>query len=434
MRFELHLFTSFTLALHTPRTLRQLALTETNCPNPTCHLNPGTDEAESPRYTPFSSMDHTSDAETLSRFEIFRLLVYISSFFDILSLAEHIETIRNDRKVVMEAIGSFLMDQILKMEWLSALVTGLLTSAGIDTTTQWGGSLQFFLYDTVKIVILLCVMIFIISYVQSFFPPERSKRILGRFKGISGNVIGALLGTVTPFCACSSIPLFIAFTRAGLPLGVTFSFLISSPMVDLASLVLVMSIFGPQIAIIYTIVGLVIAVVGGTVIDRLGMEGQIQDFVRGEATAITEDLTMTIQERIAFAASSTAATFKKVFPFILAGVAIGALIHNWIPQELIEAILGDGNPFAVILAALVGAPIYADIFGTLPIAEALYAKGVGLGTLLTFMMSVTVLSIPSLTMLARVVKPKLLGTFVGVCLVGMIASGYLFNALQPMFA
>lgn len=434
MRFELHLFTSFTLTLHTPRTLRQLALTGTNYPNPTCHLNPGTDEAESPRYTPFSSMDHTSDAETLSRFEIFRLLVYISSFFDILSLAEHIETIRNDRKVIMEAIGSFLMDQILKMEWLSTLVTGLLTSAGIDTTTQWGGSLQFFLYDTVKIVILLCVMIFIISYVQSFFPPERSKRILGRFKGISGNVIGALLGTVTPFCACSSIPLFIAFTRAGLPLGVTFSFLISSPMVDLASLVLVMSIFGPQIAIIYTIVGLVIAIVGGTVIDRLGMEGQIQDFVRGEATAITEDLTMTIQERIAFAASSTAATFKKVFPFILAGVAIGALIHNWIPQELIEAILGDGNPFAVILAALVGAPIYADIFGTLPIAEALYAKGVGLGTLLTFMMSVTVLSIPSLTMLARVVKPKLLGTFVGVCLVGMIASGYLFNALHPMFA
>lgn len=334
----------------------------------------------------------------------------------------------------MEAIGSFLMDQVLKMEWLSALVTGLLTSAGIDTTTQWGGSLQFFLYDTVKIVILLCVMIFIISYVQSFFPPERSKRMLGRFKGISGNVIGALLGTVTPFCACSSIPLFIAFTRAGLPLGVTFSFLISSPMVDLASLVLVMGIFGARVAVIYTIVGLVIAIVGGTVIDRLGMEGQIQDFVRGEATAITEDLTMTIQERIAFAASSTAATFKKVFPFILAGVAIGALIHNWIPQELIEAILGDGNPFAVILAALVGALIYADIFGTLPIAEALYAKGVGLGTLLAFMMSVTVLSIPSLTMLARVVKPKLLGIFVGVCLTGMIASGYLFNALQPMFA
>lgn len=334
----------------------------------------------------------------------------------------------------MEAIGSFLMNQALKMEWLNSLVTGLLASAGIDTSTQWGGSLQFFLYDTVKIVILLCVMIFIISYVQSFFPPERSKRILGRFKGISGNVIGALLGTVTPFCACSSIPLFIAFTRAGLPLGVTFSFLISSPMVDLASLVLVMSIFGPQVAVIYAIVGLVIAIVGGAAIQRLGMDDQIQEFVRAKDVIINEEETMTFQDRIEFAASSTTSTLKKVFPFILAGVSIGALIHNWIPQEIIGAILGDSNPFAVILAALVGAPIYADIFGTLPIAEALYAKGAGLGTLLTFMMSVTVLSIPSLTMLARVVRPKLLATFVVVCLVGMIISGYLFNALQPIFS
>ena len=334
----------------------------------------------------------------------------------------------------MEAIGSFLMNQVLKMEWLNSLVAGLLASAGIDTSTHWGGSLQFFLYDTVKIVILLCVMIFIVSYVQSFFPPERSKRILGRFKGISGNVIGALLGTVTPFCACSSIPLFIAFTRAGLPLGVTFSFLISSPMVDLASLVLVMSIFGPQVAVIYAIVGLVIAIVGGAAIQRLGMDDQIQEFVRAKDVIINEEETMTFQDRIAFAASSTTSTFKKVFPFILAGVSIGALIHNWIPQEIIGAILGDSNPFAVILAALVGAPIYADIFGTLPIAEALYAKGAGLGTLLTFMMSVTVLSIPSLTMLARVVRPKLLATFVVVCLVGMIISGYLFNALQPIFS
>ena len=334
----------------------------------------------------------------------------------------------------MEAIGSFLMDQVLKMEWLSELVTGLLASAGVDTASRWGGSLQFVLYDPVKIVILLCVMIFVISYVQSFFPPERSKRILGRFKGIAGNVIGALLGTVTPFCACSSIPLFIAFTRAGLPLGVTFSFLISSPMVDLASLVLVMSIFGPQIAIIYTVVGLVIAIAGGAVIQRLGMDDQIQEFVRAEGPAGTDEEMMDVRDRLAFAASSTASTFKKVFPFILAGVAIGALIHNWIPQEIIEAVLGDGNPFAVVLAAIVGAPIYADIFGTLPIAEALYAKGVGLGTLLAFMMSVTVLSIPSLTMLSRVVRPKLLATFVGVCLAGMIASGYLFNALQPLFA
>lgn len=334
----------------------------------------------------------------------------------------------------METIGSFLMDQVLKMQWLSELITSMLASIGIDTASRWGGSLQFFLYDTIKIVILLCVMIFIISYIQSFFPPERSKRILGHFKGITGNVIGALLGTVTPFCACSSIPLFIAFTRAGLPLGVTFSFLISSPMVDLASLVLVMSIFGPQIAIIYTIVGLVIAIVGGAVIQHLNMDNQIQEFVRAEGPTDTEETSMTTQERLSFAASSTISTFKKVFLFILVGVAIGALIHNWIPQDIIEAVLGSSNPLAVILAALIGAPIYADIFGTLPIAEALYAKGVGLGTLLTFMMSVTVLSIPSLTMLSRVVKPKLLGTFVGVCLIGMIVSGYLFNALQPLFS
>lgn len=334
----------------------------------------------------------------------------------------------------METVGSFLMDQVLKMQWLSELITSMLASIGIDTASRWGGSLQFLLYDTIKIVILLCVMIFIISYIQSFFPPERSKRILGHFKGITGNVIGALLGTVTPFCACSSIPLFIAFTRAGLPLGVTFSFLISSPMVDLASLVLVMSIFGPQIAIIYTIVGLVIAIVGGAVIQHLNMDNQIQEFVQAEGPTNTEETSMTTQERLSFAASSTISTFKKVFLFILVGVAIGALIHNWIPQDIIEAVLGSGNPLAVILAALIGAPIYADIFGTLPIAEALYAKGVGLGTLLTFMMSVTVLSIPSLTMLSRVVKPKLLGTFVGVCLIGMIVSGYLFNALQPLFS
>lgn len=334
----------------------------------------------------------------------------------------------------MDAIGSFILDQVLKMNWLSDLFTNLLRSLGVSMDSPWGASLQFFLYDTVKIVILLCVMIFLISYVQSFFPPERSKRILGRFKGISGNVIGALLGTVTPFCACSSIPLFIAFTRAGLPLGVTFSFLISSPMVDLASLVLVMSIFGPQVAVIYTVVGLVIAIVGGAVIQRLGMDDQIADFVRGEAAPDAGEEGMTVRERAQFAATSTASTFKKVFPFILAGVAIGAVIHNWVPQEVVEAVLGDGNPLAVVLAAIVGAPIYADIFGTLPIAEALFFKGVGLGTVLTFMMSVTVLSIPSLTMLSRVVKPKLLGTFVAVCLIGMIVSGYVFNALQPLFA
>lgn len=333
----------------------------------------------------------------------------------------------------MEIVGSFILDQLLKMQWLSDLVTVLLTSLGLDTTTQIGGSVHFFIYDTVKIVLLLCVMIFLISYIQSYFPPQRSKRILGRFRGVGANIIGALLGTVTPFCSCSSIPLFIGFTRAGLPLGVTFSFLISSPMVDLASIVLIMSIFGPEIALVYTVVGLIIAVVGGTVIEKLSMDDQVAEFVQGKGLA-DGDMEMNTQgDRVRFAAVEMSVTFKKVFPFILAGVAIGAAIHNWIPQEIVEMVLGEGNPFAVVLATLIGAPIYADIFGTIPIAEALYFKGVGLGTILAFMMSVTTLSIPSLTMLSRVIKPKLLATFIGVCLVGMIISGYIFNAVAPLF-
>lgn len=333
----------------------------------------------------------------------------------------------------MEAFGAFLMDQVLKMQWLSDLVSTLLGALGLDLSSPWGGTIHFFLYDTAKIVILLCVMIFIISYIQSHFPPERSKRILGRFKGIGGNIAGALLGTVTPFCACSSIPLFIAFTRAGLPLGITFSFLISSPMVDIASIILIMSIFGPSVAAIYTIVGLVIAVVGGSIIERMHLSDQIADFVRGESVDAGASETMSRSARVRYALGQTGETFRKVFPFILVGVAIGAAIHNWIPQEIIETVLGDGNPFAVVLATLIGAPIYADIFGTIPIAEALFQKGVGLGTILAFMMSVTVLSIPSLTMLSRVVKPKLLIAFIGVCLAGMIISGYLFNWLQPLF-
>lgn len=333
----------------------------------------------------------------------------------------------------MEVVESFLMDQVFKMQWLSDLVTLVVSAFGLDVGSSWGGTIHFFIYDTIKIVILLCVMIFVISYIQSYFPPERSKRILGRFKGISGNIVGALLGTVTPFCACSSIPLFIAFTRAGLPLGVTFSFLISSPMVDIASIVLIMSIFGPHVALIYTVVGLVIAVTGGTIIQNLRMDDQVADFVRGEAVSAEQVESMSRRERACYAFEQTSETFRKVFPFILLGVAIGALIHNWIPQNIIEAILGNGNPFAVVIATLIGAPIYADIFGTIPIAEALFQKGVGLGTILAFMMSVTVLSIPSLTMLSRVVKPKLLATFVGISLVGMIMSGYVFNWLQPLF-
>lgn len=332
----------------------------------------------------------------------------------------------------MEPIGTFVMDQLLKMQWLSDAVTALLATVGIDAATKLGGSLHFFIYDTAKIVLLLCVMIFVIGYIQSYFPPERSRRLLGRFKGIWANVVGALLGTVTPFCSCSSIPLFIGFTRAGLPLGVTFSFLISSPMVDLGSIVLIMSIFGAPVAIAYTAVGLVIAIVGGTLIERMHLDDQVAEFVHGSGPTDDEMLSMSRIDRLAYARGETWSTFKKVFPYILIGVAIGALIHNWIPQEVIEPVLGDGNPFAVVIATLVGAPIYADTFGAIPIAEALVAKGVGIGTVLAFMMSVTTLSIPSLTMLSRVVKPKLLAVFVGVCLIGMTISGYIFNAVQPL--
>lgn len=331
----------------------------------------------------------------------------------------------------MQKIGSFILDQLLKMQWLSDLVASALVCFGIDSRSSWGGTLHFFIYDTIKIVILLVTMIFVISYIQSYFPPERSRRILSRFRGIQGNVVGALLGTVTPFCSCSSIPLFIGFTRAGLPLGVTFSFLISSPMVDLGSLVLITSAFGPGVAVLYTVFGLVVAITGGALIQRLGMDDQVMDFVRGKSADIEEDMSRTPREHVLYAAGETASTFRKVFPYILVGVGIGSLVHNWIPQEVIEPVLGDGNPFAVILATVAGAPIYADVFGVIPIAESLLAKGAALGTVLSFMMSVTVLSVPSLIMLARVVKPKLLGIFVGICLIGIVACGYTFNVLQP---
>lgn len=286
------------------------------------------------------------------------------------------------------------------------------------------------MYDVIKITILLCTLIFIISYIQSYFPPERSKKILGRFHGIGANIISALLGTVTPFCSCSSIPLFIGFTSAGLPLGVTFSFLISSPMVDLGSLVLLMSIFGAKVAIVYVVVGLVIAVVGGTLIEKLHMEKYVESFILSASGVDIESPALTKRERVQYAKEQVVSTFKKVFPYILVGVGIGAVIHNWIPESWIEAVLGSNNPFGVILATLVGVPMYADIFGTIPVAEALLIKGAQLGTILSFMMAVTTLSLPSLIMLRKAVKPKLLTLFIAVCTIGIIIVGYLFNVFQ----
>lgn len=330
-------------------------------------------------------------------------------------------------------IWKFLQDQVLGMKWLNELIGNGLSMLGLDIGSRLGGSVQFFLYDVIKITVLLCFLIFVISYIQSYFPPERSKKILGRFHGIGANIISALLGTVTPFCSCSSIPLFIGFTSAGLPLGVTFSFLISSPMVDLGSLVLLMSIFGAKVAVIYVLVGLVIAVVGGTIIEKLHMERYVESFILSTKSVDIEAPTLTKAERVKYAKEQVSATFKKVFPYILLGVGIGAVIHNWIPESWIEAVLGSNNPFGVILATLVGVPMYADIFGTIPVAEALLSKGAQLGTILSFMMAVTTLSLPSMIMLRKAVKPKLLALFIGVCTVGIIMVGYLFNVFQFLF-
>lgn len=328
--------------------------------------------------------------------------------------------------------GGFIADQILGMKWLNTLIGTLLTSLGLDTTNRVGGSVLFFLYDVIKITILLCVLIYIISYIQSYFPPEKSKKIMGRFHGIWANLIAALLGTVTPFCSCSSIPLFIGFTSAGLPLGVTFSFLISSPMVDIGSLVLLMSIFGVKVAVLYGLLGLAIAVIGGTLIEKLGMERYVEEFIRKATVTDISSPKLSQKERLIYSKEQMLETLKKVFPYILVGVGIGAVIHNWIPEKWVEFILGSDNPFGVILATIIGIPMYADIFGTIPIAEALLSKGAQLGTVLAFMMGVTTLSLPSMIMLRKAVKPKLLGVFIMICAVGIIIVGYLFNIFQGL--
>lgn len=332
----------------------------------------------------------------------------------------------------MSVIWNFIQNEILGMSWLNRLIGALLNACGLDTSGRIGGSIQFFIYDTIKIFVLLGFLIFVISYIQSYFPPERTKKILGRFHGIGANIIGAILGTVTPFCSCSSIPLFIGFTSAGLPLGVTFSFLISSPMVDLGSLVLLMSIFGWKVAVAYVVFGLVVAVVGGTLIEKLHLENEVEDFIRNAKSVDVEAEKLTFKDRIKYAWEQVLETAKKVLPYVLVGVGIGAVIHNYIPEEWIVKALGNNNPFGVILATIAGVPMYADIFGTIPIAEALLAKGALLGVVLSFMMGVTTLSLPSIIMLRKAVKPKLLGIFIAICTVGLILVGYFFNLIQPL--
>lgn len=327
---------------------------------------------------------------------------------------------------------SVIQDEILGMKWLNRLIGKLLTLCGLDIDSRIGGSILFFLYDTIKIMVLLGVLILIISYIQSFFPPERSKKILGRFNGLGARIIAALLGTVTPFCSCSSIPLFIGFTSAGLPLGVTFSFLISSPMVDLGSLVLLMSVFGWKVAVVYVVLGLVIAVAGGTLIEKLHLEDQVQDFIRNGKAIDLPQAELHFKERLKYAWDQVVSTAKKVFPYVLIGVGIGAVIHNWIPEGWVVTALGGNNPFGVVIATICGVPMYADIFGTIPIADALLSKGALLGVVLSFMMGVTTLSLPSMIMLKKAVKGKLLGTFIAICTVGIILVGYFFNAMQGL--
>jgi uncharacterized membrane protein YraQ (UPF0718 family) len=331
---------------------------------------------------------------------------------------------------IIEKVGIFIQDQILGMKWLNKLIGDMLVLFGLDIESRVGASVQFFIYDMIKILVLLCILIFVISYIQSYFPPERTKKILGKYKGIWANLMGALLGTVTPFCSCSSIPLFIGFTNSGLSVGVTFSFLISSPLVDLGAFILLSSILGFKIAFAYVVVGILLAVTGGTLIDKFGLEKYVEQFIKAKSSVDISEENISKKERIKYANEQMTATVKKVFWYVVIGVGIGAAIHNWIPTDIIQAILGVNNPFSVLIATSVGIPMYADIFGTIPIAEALFASGVGIGTILSFMMAVTALSLPSIIMLSKVVKPKLLGVFVGIVSIGIVIIGYTFNAFS----
>lgn len=331
---------------------------------------------------------------------------------------------------IIKTAWDFFQYEILGMAWLNRAISHALVTLGMDANSKITASINFFVYDVIKIMVLLGILIFVISYIQSYFPPERTKKILSRYNGITANIISALLGTVTPFCSCSSIPIFMGFTSAGLPVGVTFSFLISSPMVDLGSLVLLMSIFGPKVAIVYVVLGLVIAVCGGTMISKLKMENEIEEFVRKAKQLDMPENELHFKERASYAWAQVTSTAKKVFPYVIVGVAIGAVIHNWIPEKFIVQLLGERNPFGVVLATLAGVPMYADIFGTIPIAESLLAKGAQLGVVLSFMMAVTTLSLPSMIMLRKAVKPKLLGVFIAICVAGIVIVGYLFNVVQ----
>lgn len=318
---------------------------------------------------------------------------------------------------------------LLKMQGLSEAVAQFLLSVGLSSSNAWFAVVHFFLYDTIKISLLLYFFVFLVSWLQSYFPPERTRSILLRHRGWRANTLAALLGTITPFCSCSSIPLFMGFTRAGLPRGVTFSFLISSPMVDLGALLILISVFNLKIAMAYVVMGLISAVVGGQLIEKFNPQTSAAPSTSLSSTVLEQS----ISARARFAFTMAGQVFRNVFLFVVIGVGLGAFIHNVVPTDWVLHWLGADNAYSVLTATLIGVPMYADIFGVIPVAQALLAKGAPVGTVVAFMMAVTTLSAPSLILLHRVISQRVLWTFVGVCTLTIVFNGFILNAASAWF-
>ncbi|MBM7853917.1 uncharacterized membrane protein YraQ (UPF0718 family) [Desulfohalotomaculum tongense] len=314
--------------------------------------------------------------------------------------------------------------------WLDYLMRLLVTEVfGLSMDSRLGSSVHFFFYDTVKIIILLGIMIFAISYIRSYFPPERTKKILTRFGGVKGNIMASLLGIVTPFCSCSSVPLFIGFVEAGIPLGVTFSFLITSPIVNEAAFAILLGTFGVKIAAVYVAAGVLLGVLGGIVIGRMKMEKEVEDYVYKLKVGEAEIQEMTVQERIDFALNNVKDILRRIWLFLFIGIGLGAAIHGYAPEAILARYAGPDNPLAVFVATILAIPLYSNALGTIPIAEALINKGVGIGTALAFMMATTALSAPEMILLRKVIKPRLIANFVLITGIGIVIVGYLFNFL-----
>ncbi|HIJ96634.1 MAG TPA: permease [Desulfuromonadales bacterium] len=300
---------------------------------------------------------------------------------------------------------------------------------GLSPGSHLGDALNFFIYDTLKIFFLLSVIIYAVAIIRSWFPPEKTKRILSHEREYIGNVVAALLGIVTPFCSCSAVPLFIGFVESGVPLGVTFSFLVSSPMVNEVALIMLWGMFGWKIALIYISTGLLVAIISGIVIGRLKMEKYIQDYVWEMQVGKGEIVEQSWKERFDYARDYTLELLKKIWIYVVIGIAIGGFIHGYVPQDFLARWAGRDNSFAVPVAVALGVPLYSNAAGVIPIVQALTAKGMAIGTVLAFMMAVTALSLPEAVILSNVLKKPLLATFFGIVAVAIIFVGYLFNAI-----